>query len=410
MSLDRRGASQASYDELGEIRANRRVQCRGLVVIAVAALVLGMTACVPDTPARVTGADPSDAPRAGDAAYTGLGPYAVGVTTLKVGNRFAEVWYPADVDGVEDTPFDTYYIRDFIPEWLDALIPEDVDPPFVTRAHRDVPAATEGGPYPLVVFSHGFSSFRLQSSTLTTHLASWGFVVVSPEYLERGLRSVLFDGPGYPLSDTTVASRAVDATRAASEVPDGVLSGLVRPGDIYPIGHSAGGQTSLSLLDRPDVSSVILMSSGVPPIPQMAADAAPRADQAVMYITGLHDHIVPVDWSRMMYDYSSGEKKLVEVEGTGHINGFTELCDIGDGGIIGIAKAAQIPVPDFLLVLGADGCSAPPYAPRAVVAPQIAHFVTTELRYRSGLDPEPVGLGDQVLGSLPMIARYLHAP
>lgn len=410
MSLDRRGTSQLSYDAQCEIPANRRVHCRGLVAIAVAILVLGTTACVPDTPARVAGPDPSDAPRAGEAAYTGPGPHAVGVTTLKVGSRLAEVWYPADVDSVGGTPVDTYYIRDFIPEWLDALIPEDVDPPFVTRAHRDVPAATDDGPYPLVVFSHGFSSFRLQSSTLTTHLASWGFVVVSPEYLERGLRSVLFDGPGYSLSDTTVASNAVDAARTASEAPDGVLSGLVRPGDIYPIGHSAGGQTSLSLLHRSDVSSVIVMSSGVPPIPQVAADAAPRSDKAVMYITGLHDHVVPVDWSRMMYDYSSGEKKLVEVDGTGHINGFTDLCDIGDGGIIGIAKAAQIPVPDFLLVLGADGCSSPPYAPSSVVAPQIAHFVTAELRFRSGLDREPVGLGDQVLGSLPMIARYLHAP
>lgn len=388
----------------------RRRRLHRPAITAAIMILFGVAACVPDTPADVTGADPSDAPRAGDPAYTEPGPYAVGVTTLKIGNRLAEVWYPADPVDAASTPFDVYHLRDFIPEWLDSFIPEEVDPPFVTRAHRDVPAASDDGPYPLVLFSHGFSSFRLQSSTLTTHLASWGFVVVSPDYLERGLQFVLFDGPGYQLPDTTVASRAVDATRAASDSSGGVLSGLVRPGDIYPIGHSAGGLTSLSMLDRPDVPSAILMSSGWPSIPQVAADTAPRSDKAVMYITGLHDQIVPVDWSRMMYDYSAGEKKLVEVDGTGHINGFTELCEIGDGGIVGVARSASFPAPDFLLTLGADGCSSPPYAPSSVVAPQIAHFMTAELRFRSGLDPEPVGLGDQVLASLPMIASYVHAP
>lgn len=383
---------------------------RRWAAFATAALMLVAAACAPDTPAPVTGSDPNDAPGAADAAYTGFGPYEVGVTTLAVGSRFAEVWYPADAEAAAATPFDSYHFREFIPKWLDPFIPEEVDPPFEMAAHRDVPGNRDGGPYPLVVFSHGFSSFRMQSSLLTTHLASWGFVVVSPDYLERGLQFVMFDGPGYRLPDTTVAARAINATRAANETPDGVLSGLVRPGDVYPIGHSAGGLTSLSMLKRDDVPSAILISSGWPSIPQLADDTAPRSDKAVMYITGLDDTMVPVDWSRMMYDYTRGEKKLVEIKGAGHINGFTDLCDIGENGVAGVAQSATIPAPDALLVLASDGCSSPPYAPTSVLAPQIAHFITAELRFRSGLDPEPVGLGDEVLASLPSIWRYLHAP
>jgi hypothetical protein len=46
-------------------------------------------------------------------------------------------------------------------------------------ADRDLPPATDGGPFPLVLFSHGSVGYRLQSTFLTTHLASGGFVVAS---------------------------------------------------------------------------------------------------------------------------------------------------------------------------------------------------------------------------------------
>ena len=36
---------------------------------------------------------------------------------------------------------------------------------------------------PLLVFSHGNSGYRQQSTFLTTHLASWGFVVAAPDHV-----------------------------------------------------------------------------------------------------------------------------------------------------------------------------------------------------------------------------------
>ena len=39
------------------------------------------------------------------------------------------------------------------------------------------------GRFPLVVFSHGYGGLRTQSSFLTAHLASWGFVVAAPDHL-----------------------------------------------------------------------------------------------------------------------------------------------------------------------------------------------------------------------------------
>ena len=58
------------------------------------------------------------------------------------------------------------------------------------------PADPDGGPYPLVLFSHGFAGYRLQSTFLTTHLASWGFVVAAVEHPYRNLTAVFGDlGP-----------------------------------------------------------------------------------------------------------------------------------------------------------------------------------------------------------------------
>ena len=87
------------------------------------------------------------------------------------------------------------------------------DPVFTTEGSPGLPAAE--GRFPLVLFSHGFASFRTQSSFLTTHLASWGFVVISPDYIERGLGG-LSASPGVPnRSETDVVALTV-----ADGVPD----------------------------------------------------------------------------------------------------------------------------------------------------------------------------------------------
>lgn len=389
-------------------RAGRR---RAVVAVAVAAVALLSAACVPDPPAPATGTSPNDAPRASEAAYTELGPHEVGVTTLSLGDRSVEVWYPADAEGIGDTPAESYYIRDFIPPSFDALIPPEVDPPFATIAHRDVPADTADGPYPLVLFSHGFASYRLQSTKLTTHLASWGFVVISPDYLERGLSSVLGSPPAASRPDTTIADEAIQAVKAEDAAPSSLLSGIVDSSSVYPVGHSAGGGTSIKLLTRPDVPSAIPLSSGVSllSIVQGTAPALP-ADKAVMWLSGVQDGIASIDGVRTGYDYTAGPKKLLELAGAGHNNAFTDICEIGGGGLIALAVATGLPLPDLLLNLGNDGCPVPPFTDSPVLWPQVAHLVTAELRFRSGLDAEPVGLGDGVLASLPNVSTYRHAP
>ena len=387
--------------------AVRRARRTGAVLLAVGALAL--TACAPMPPTPATGPNPNDAPRAGEAAYAEPGPYEVGVTTIELSDRPMEVWYPVDPEDIGTGPRDEYFIRDFVSSSFNELIPPEVNPPYVTNAVRGVPASEEG-PFPLVLFSHGFASYRVQSTELTTHLASWGFVVISPDYLERGLKSVLGEAPAVRRADTDVATEAIEAARSATTTPGGALEGRIDGSTVFPIGHSAGGGTTLRLLSRPDVVSGIPLAAGLS-FNQLedAAELLPPG-KAVTWIAAPRDAVVAIANVRQGFTYTAGERRLVELGGSGHVNAFSDICEIGDGGAVEIARAAGIPVPESLLALGNDGCRVPPFKDSAEVWPELHHFATAELRYRSGLDEQPVGLGDQVLANFDDVLRYRHNP
>lgn len=371
--------------------------------------VLGV-ACVPEPPEPATGESPNDAPMAAVAAYAESGPYAAGVTTISLGDRDVEIWYPADPADTAGMEGDTYFVRDFVPGWVDDLLDPSVNPPYVTDAVRGVPASPDG-PFPLVLFSHGVAGFRQTTTFLTTHLASWGFVVIAPDYLERGLRGVLGEGPASPRPDTVVADEAITAATDASNTAGNLLEGSVDAGAVFPIGHSAGGGTSLRLLQRPDVPSAIPMAAGISQLSllQGTAPVLP-ADKAIMWIGGRNDGIAALEDVRNGFTYTPGQRKLVELSGAGHNNGFTELCEIGDGGISALARASGLPVPDALLNLGDDGCRVPPNVPSPEVWDEVRHFVTAELRFRAEIDAQPVGLGDAVAAEFGNVGSYRHNP
>jgi hypothetical protein len=348
------------------------------------------------------------------------------VTTLDFTDRKVEVWYPANAGSIGSTPRDIYNFLDYVPTAFKDFV-VGVDPTIVGKvnfpdvatpavynavqpAFRDV-AASGDGPFPLVLFSHGASGYRTQSTFITAHLASWGFVVASPDYLERNIRNTLGEPPALPRSDTEVAADAIDAVRSESAVAGNLLSGTVDPTRVFPIGHSAGGSTSIRLINRPDVPSIIPMAAGISPL-QIINGTTPvlPANKAITWMGARLDGIVPVDNSRNGFDYTSGERRLIEVAGSGHNNAFTDICAVGNGGVSGLARELGIPIPENLLALGDDGCTPGVYRPSAEVWPEVKHFVTAELRYRAGLDAQQVGLGDQVLSNFDDILVYRHNP
>ena len=128
----------------------------------------------------------------GPRSFTGAGPFAVGVTTLTLPGDHApvEVWYPAAPAAVTGKSQVSYDVQDLLPTALKKLFPPGFQGGvYKTDAYRDVALAS--GRFPLVAFTHGYSGFRNQSTFLTTHLASWGFVVAAPELLDNDLTAVL---------------------------------------------------------------------------------------------------------------------------------------------------------------------------------------------------------------------------
>ncbi len=329
------------------------------------------------------------------AQYRDAGPWAAGVTTLSLGDRSVEVWYPADPASVEGREPYSYFIRDALPEALDLILPAEINPPFVTDAYRDVSASTDG-PFPLVIFAHGFASYRNQSTFLTTHLASWGFVVMSVDYLERGLGSVLGEQPENSIDDDALTRMVVALGAAENDAEGGLLEGRISTERIAITGHSAGGGTSIRFGGEPDVVTYIPLSAGI-----SADSMITLPDKPSLWLTGDIDAVAELEGVERAFGEASPPARLVVIDDVGHL-GPSDICAIGEsgGGVVQIALDAGLSVPDNLVRLGTDGCQADALPPEEGWPP-VRHFVTAQLRWAFGIDPGPVGLSQAVAADIP---------
>lgn len=374
-----------------------RATTRTFALALTAVVALLGAACSSDDPPAASGGDEaatstsSTQPAATWAdAYAELGPYPIGVTTLQLeSGPLVEVWYPA-VEGSTGT--DGYDLRDFIPQAVADLLTGDVSSAYTLEAARDAQVAD--GEFPLVLFSHGAGGVRTQSTFLTSHLASWGMVVASPDHPSRDLTSRLGGGPAEPTDsvDDLLGTLALMTTENAG----GPFEGSMDLERIAAVGHSAGGGTILGAAGDPAIDGYVSMASGA----FGAAEGAPLPDRPSFFLAGSTDAIVPPDTrTRPAFEAAPAPSLLWIIEGVGH-NGFDDFCTFGGGtGIIGVAEASGLgdllgALPG-LRELGEDGCL-PPSVPVAETFPIINHAVTSWLRSLFGVDAEPVGLGPAV--------------
>ena len=337
-------------------------------------------------------------------AYGEAGPYPVGVTTLQLAKGpSVEIWYPA-VDGTTGT--ETYDARDFVGEGIRAALTGDAPSSFSYPAGRD--AAVAEGVYPVVLFSHGFTGFRLQSTFLTSNLASWGMIVVSADHPSRSMENVLAgtaSGDRADSVDDLLQSLELIAAQGADA--GSIFSGHVDAETVAAVGHSAGGGTVLNAANDPRIDGYVSLASGA--FLGGSADegvttttAPPLPAKPSFFIGGSVDAIVPFDdVTAPAFEAAPSPSLLWEIEGAGH-NAFDDFCTFGNGtGIIGVAEASGLgPFLDSMpqmRSLGEDGC-VPPAIDVAITFPIITHAVTAWVRNLFGIDIEAVGLGDDVAG------------
>ena len=274
------------------------------------------------------------------------GAYGVGVRTILDESLTVEVWYPTE----QDSASESYDLRDFTPEIIRNLLSDDADSVFTYAATRD--ASPAGDVLGLVLFSHGFTGMRLQSTAINTHLASHGFVVVAPDHPSRDLFNVLgasASGDRDAPVDELLAARAL--------VLDDPELGPLMSESFAAVGHSAGGGTVLSLASRgaEGLLGYVSLAAG-------AGDAA-MPNVPSLFIAGSLDAVVPPEASASAHADAPSPSTLWLIDGAGH-NAFDDFCRFGDGaGIIGVAEASGLgPLLDAqpqLRALGTDGCLEP---------------------------------------------------
>jgi dienelactone hydrolase len=343
----------------------------GAVVVAVAVGlgVILMTSSSPST------GGPAPGP------YARPGPFAAGVTTEQLPTGPVDVWYPVDRSAAVGHPRIAYDIRDWLPPDLAARVPIGMS--FITDAYGGV-AASKRGPFPLVRFAAGLYSFRDQSTFLTSWLASWGFVVASPEFTAHNVTEFFTDlgtkPPAGP-SDYQVLLDTETLVLADSAGGSGVLANLVRPGAIGIVGHSLGGLDAIQFAGRPEVAVYVALAAGSsPPPPDLPAKPS-------LYMTGSEDRDVMPAWVKATYDAAPPPKKFVSLPTAGHL-AFTDLCLINQGhggvGAIGAALDMSLPLGAPFIGRAVDGCG-PGNLPASAGFAIIRQDVTAALkRFLSG--------------------------
>ena len=309
--------------------------------------------------------------------------------------RRATVWYPAAASAAK-LPKDQFDIASLLSPELQAQIPADKRPLYEVDAHTGAEPATDG-PFPVVLFSHGYAGFPEQSVTLTSHLARWGFVVVAPDHVERGLDGLLgVAGKGVtPSEDPAVLSAALDAAIADAETTDSPLKGLLDLDHVAVAGHSAGASAAYATAtSEPRVKAFIAYSlgDGRGRDGTGAAPAVPKIPGLVMGADA--DGIIPFATTKSVFDGMQAPKYFVEIAGAGHLV-FSDICLIGrdQGGLVGLVKQIGLNLPENLLRLASDGCEPGDLDP-AKAFDAIDHFTVAFLRATFGIDPEPIGLSE----------------
>ena len=264
----------------------------------------------------------------------------VGVTTLNIGDRDIEVWYPVDPGteaGAEKASYASFTV---LPEAIQRILPPDLNIVVPMDAYRDLPVSG-AGPFPILTFSHGAGGFRQAYSGLLTGIASHGFVVASLDHLEWGLLAqVGLLPPGVDRDAGEVVLAAVERLAAANADPSSPLAGGVDATRIATAGHSAGGRAAFALPDRPEVKAMLGFATG--------ASSSGVAGKPILLLAGAED--AGARGLEQAYDDLSPIKRFVAIDRAAH-NSFTDQCAIIWGGNNFLIKLVEagFPIPQNLL-------------------------------------------------------------
>ena len=188
------------------------------------------------------------------------------------------------------------------------------------------PPARAAGPFPLVIFGHGFAVTPATYFRLLRAWASAGYVVAAPIFpLENA------HAPGGPNEADIVnqprdMSFVISRMLAANADPGSRFAGLIEPHRIAVAGQSDGGETALAVaynrrfLDRRVGAAVILSGAK---LAGASGFTFPPPSPPLLAVQGTADTTNLPRFTRVFYDQAPRPKYLLELLGASHLRPYT---------------------------------------------------------------------------------------
>jgi dienelactone hydrolase len=189
-------------------------------------------------------------------------------------------------------------------------------------ARRDAAAAQTAGPFPLIVFGHGFNVTPSLYARLLRSWAQAGYVVAAPVFpLENA------DAPG-GANEADLANQPADMRFVISRMlalsgsGEGPLARMVNPTAIAVAGQSDGGDTALAVAYDPRfrdrrVSAAVILSGAV--IPEAGGFTFSPGGPPLLATQGTADTINPPTLTAAFFEAATRPKYLLRLLGAGHL-------------------------------------------------------------------------------------------
>jgi predicted esterase len=168
------------------------------------------------------------------------------------------------------------------------------------------------GPYPLVVFVHGYDKGPLDYARFCTVLASSGYVVAAPSFpLEDPAR-------GFPLDRSELAAEAADVSFVITAVDAAGPAYRVDPAEVAVAGHSDGADVAVLVgygrgtLDR-RVSAVVADA------PDPMTGPVDPSTVPLLLVQGTRDSVVPYAASQSVFATLDAPVLYVSLIGADHL-------------------------------------------------------------------------------------------
>jgi dienelactone hydrolase len=182
-----------------------------------------------------------------------------------------------------------------------------------------------GGPFPLLVFGHGFALLPGAYAKLLDAWTRAGYVVAAPVFPVENEHA-----PGGP-DENDLSNQPGDMSfvisqlLAASANARSPLHGLIDPTRVAVAGHSDGAETAFAVayeqhfIDRRVRAAVILSGAELPPGPVIRGAGSPP----LLTVQGTADPINPPSASYSLFRDVSRPKYLLRLLGAGHLPPYT---------------------------------------------------------------------------------------